>query len=115
MARMYIDRYPDILDWANIEGKTAIHVAALKGNEELVRVSLWRPSPVHVIRPQSIGRCSAIWAPTSTSLITRETRRYTSEHSAVRPRVLRNSFRFSASAWGNVTVRPAAMPKGEPH
>ncbi|RDX55529.1 ankyrin [Lentinus brumalis] len=38
MARMYIDRYPDILDWANIEGKTAIHVAALKGNEELVRM-----------------------------------------------------------------------------
>ena len=40
MARMYIDRYPDILDWANTEGKTALHVAALKGNEELVRVSV---------------------------------------------------------------------------
>ncbi|KAI0638094.1 ankyrin repeat-containing domain protein [Trametes polyzona] len=38
MARMYIDRYPDILDWANTEGKTALHVAALKGNEELVRM-----------------------------------------------------------------------------
>ncbi|KAI0832332.1 hypothetical protein BC628DRAFT_303207 [Trametes gibbosa] len=38
MARMYIDRYPDILDWANAEGKTALHVAALKGNEELVRM-----------------------------------------------------------------------------
>ncbi|KAI1795149.1 ankyrin [Ganoderma leucocontextum] len=38
MARMYIDRYPDILDWANMEGKTALHVAALKGNEELVRM-----------------------------------------------------------------------------
>ncbi|KAI0750775.1 hypothetical protein C8Q80DRAFT_1153869 [Daedaleopsis nitida] len=38
MARMYIDRYPDILDWANTDGKTALHVAALKGNEELVRM-----------------------------------------------------------------------------
>ena len=39
MARMYIDRYGDIVDWANVEGKTALHVASLKGNEELVRVS----------------------------------------------------------------------------
>ena len=38
MARLYYDRYPDILDWANVEGKTALHVAALKGKEELVRV-----------------------------------------------------------------------------
>ncbi|GBE79660.1 hypothetical protein SCP_0208600 [Sparassis crispa] len=38
MARLYYDRYPDILDWANIEGKTALHVAALKGNEDLVRM-----------------------------------------------------------------------------
>ncbi|EJF61159.1 ankyrin [Dichomitus squalens] len=38
MARMYIDRYPEVLDWANIEGKTALHVAAQKGNEELVRM-----------------------------------------------------------------------------
>ena len=41
MARLYYDRYQDeeILDWANSEGKTALHVAAAKGNEELVRVS----------------------------------------------------------------------------
>ncbi|KAI9066741.1 ankyrin [Trametes sanguinea] len=38
MARLYIDRYPDIIDWANAEGKTALHVASLKGNEELVRM-----------------------------------------------------------------------------
>ncbi|EPT03710.1 hypothetical protein FOMPIDRAFT_1022286 [Fomitopsis schrenkii] len=38
MARLYYDRYPDILDWANVEGKTALHVAALKGKEELVRM-----------------------------------------------------------------------------
>ena len=30
--------YPDTLDWANSEGKTALHVASLRGNEELVRV-----------------------------------------------------------------------------
>lgn len=38
MARMYYDRYPDTLDWANAQGKTAIHLAAMRGNEELVRV-----------------------------------------------------------------------------
>lgn len=43
MARLYYDRYPWILDWSNAQGKTALHIAALKGNEELVRV---RSSPV---------------------------------------------------------------------
>lgn len=40
MSRMYFDRYAWILDWSNVQGKTALHIAALKGNEELVRVSL---------------------------------------------------------------------------
>ncbi|KAI0068766.1 ankyrin [Artomyces pyxidatus] len=38
MARYYFDRYPFILDWSDAYGKTALHVAALKGNEELVRM-----------------------------------------------------------------------------
>lgn len=38
MARLYYDRYTWILDWSNVHGKTALHIAALKGNEELVRV-----------------------------------------------------------------------------
>ncbi|OSX60311.1 hypothetical protein POSPLADRAFT_1147513 [Postia placenta MAD-698-R-SB12] len=38
MARLYYDHYPDILEWANVEGKTPLHVAAMKGNEELVRI-----------------------------------------------------------------------------
>ncbi|KIY49333.1 ankyrin [Fistulina hepatica ATCC 64428] len=38
MSRMYYDRYPHTLDWSNNEGKTALHFAALKGNEELVRM-----------------------------------------------------------------------------
>lgn len=38
MARMYYEYYPETLDWANSEGKTALHVASLRGNEELVRV-----------------------------------------------------------------------------
>lgn len=38
MARLYYERYPFILEWSNLHGKTALHVAALKGNEELVRV-----------------------------------------------------------------------------
>ncbi|KAJ3517964.1 hypothetical protein NLJ89_g146 [Agrocybe chaxingu] len=38
MARLYYDRYSWVLDWSNIHGKTALHIAALKGNEELVRM-----------------------------------------------------------------------------
>ncbi|KIJ20276.1 hypothetical protein PAXINDRAFT_166374 [Paxillus involutus ATCC 200175] len=38
MARLYYDRYPWVLDWSNSQGKTALHMAALKGNEELVRM-----------------------------------------------------------------------------
>ena len=38
MARLYIDRYPKTLDWSNMQGRTALHFAALKGNEELARV-----------------------------------------------------------------------------
>ena len=40
MARVYYDRYPFILDWSDSSGKTALHVAALKGNEEICRVCL---------------------------------------------------------------------------
>ena len=46
MARLYYDRYPYIRDWANSQGKTALHVASMRGNEEIVRVcnspSLWK-------------------------------------------------------------------------
>ncbi|EJD01422.1 ankyrin [Fomitiporia mediterranea MF3/22] len=35
MARIYYERYPFILEWSNVQGKTALHAAALKGNEEL--------------------------------------------------------------------------------
>jgi len=38
MARLYYDRYPFILDWSDSSGKTALHVAAEKGNEELSRM-----------------------------------------------------------------------------
>ncbi|KAG6336693.1 hypothetical protein ID866_2400 [Astraeus odoratus] len=38
MARLYYDRHPWILDWSNSQGKTALHMAALKGNEVLVRM-----------------------------------------------------------------------------
>jgi gamma-glutamylcysteine synthetase len=40
MARLYYERYTWVLDWSNTQGKTALHIAALKGNEELVRVSI---------------------------------------------------------------------------
>ncbi|KZS97762.1 ankyrin [Sistotremastrum niveocremeum HHB9708] len=38
MARMYYERYPFTLDWSNLTGKTALHTAALKGNEDFVRM-----------------------------------------------------------------------------
>ncbi|KAK2466306.1 hypothetical protein APHAL10511_001948 [Amanita phalloides] len=38
MARLYIERYPKILDWSNMQGRTALHLAALKGNEVLARM-----------------------------------------------------------------------------
>ncbi|KAI5123443.1 hypothetical protein M0805_006148 [Coniferiporia weirii] len=38
MARMYYERYPFILEWSNVQGKTALHAAALKGNEDLARM-----------------------------------------------------------------------------
>lgn len=40
MARLYYDRYQashiDLLDWSNVQGRTALHLAAVKGNEDLV-------------------------------------------------------------------------------
>ena len=38
MAKLYYDRYPYIRDWANSQGKTALHAASMQGNEEIVRV-----------------------------------------------------------------------------
>ncbi|KAJ7590854.1 ankyrin repeat-containing domain protein [Mycena floridula] len=38
MARLYFDRYPKTLNWQNIHGRTPLHFASLKGNEELVRM-----------------------------------------------------------------------------
>lgn len=38
MAGLYYDRFPYLLDWSNGQGRTALHVAALKGNEEFAKV-----------------------------------------------------------------------------
>jgi len=38
MAQTYCERYPFMLEWSNVQGKTALHAAALKGNEGLVRM-----------------------------------------------------------------------------
>lgn len=38
MARSYHERFPFILDWSNVQGKTALHMASLKGNEDFVAV-----------------------------------------------------------------------------
>jgi len=39
MARLYYERFPFLIDWSNVAGQTALHVASTKGNEEFVRVS----------------------------------------------------------------------------
>ena len=58
MARLYYDRYHWTLDWSNIHGKTALHIAALRGNEELVRV-LGRPLLLRLRRSRFHVRCCA--------------------------------------------------------
>ena len=40
MAQLYLERYAFLLDWPNVQGMTALHQAALKGNEEFVRVRI---------------------------------------------------------------------------
>ena len=52
MATLYIKRYPFIVDWSNAQGKTALHVATIKGNEEFVRVRCHVLStlPTHLVR-----------------------------------------------------------------
>lgn len=48
MAKLYYERYPFILEWSNVQGKTALHAAALKGNEDLaqVRASIYAQFPI---------------------------------------------------------------------
>ena len=79
MARLYYDRYPEILDWSNMQGKTALHIASLKGNEELVRVCtkfLWHQLGSLTLCP---SRCFVTSGPTLISLTTKEILRYISE------------------------------------
>ena len=40
MARLYYERYPYILDWSNSSGRTALHVAAMTGKDDMVRVRM---------------------------------------------------------------------------
>lgn len=40
MARAYHERFPFIIDWSNVQGKTALHLAALKGNDEFATVGM---------------------------------------------------------------------------
>lgn len=73
MAQLYYERYNWVLDWSNIHGKTALHIAALKGNEELVRVCayfLWDEDFVF----DHFNRCCATSEQTLIFRITREIR-----------------------------------------
>ena len=60
MAKLYYDHYPYIRDWANSQGKTALHAASMRGNEEIVRV---RNSP-HGVGKTLHERCSGDTDPT---------------------------------------------------
>lgn len=51
MAKLYYDRYPYIRDWANSQGKTALHAASMRGSEEVVRV---RNFSKHGIPPTNV-------------------------------------------------------------
>jgi hypothetical protein len=63
MARLYYDRYQtihrDLLDWSNVQGRTALHLAAVKGSEDLVRVCARFPLSAEPCLTRLI-RCSAI-------------------------------------------------------
>jgi len=75
MARLYYDRFPWILDWSNSQGKTALHMAALKGNEELVRVRRRVPTSSRCVDLYSflLRRCFVTGEPTLIYPITRGT------------------------------------------
>jgi hypothetical protein len=79
MARLYYDRYTWILDWSNTQGKTALHIASLKGNEELVRVRTgfqWHRARLAYFVPH---RCFVISELTMISPTTKGTLLYISE------------------------------------
>lgn len=78
MARLYYDRYPDTLDWANADGKTALHIAAMRGKEELVRVCPRIYSSLYC-GLSDLLRCCVISGPTLIFQTTRGIRHYTSE------------------------------------
>lgn len=78
MSKLYYDRYTWILDWSNVQGKTALHVAALKGNEELVGVSMgFLPFGCELTLRAS--RCCATWARILICRTTKATRHCISE------------------------------------
>jgi uncharacterized protein len=58
MARLYYDRYPWTLDWSNVHAKTALNIASLRGNEELVRVCI--VLELNLIRIKLIGWADAM-------------------------------------------------------
>lgn len=58
MARLYWERFPFITDWANVQGKTALHIAALRGSDEFVRVRI-DGYTCDFADPDDTGRCCA--------------------------------------------------------
>lgn len=63
MARLYYERYPYILDWSNSSGRTALHVAAMTGKDDMVRVRCKRYYGCGLYS-DGCGRCCVITART---------------------------------------------------
>lgn len=112
MARRYYERYPFILDWSNLQGKTALHVAAIKGNEEFVRVrsiaAARRTSARHEADPVR-RRCGLRHAGRPRQHAVALVRTMSCLEYAL-------TFPCSASAWGHLHVRALALsiPRTDP-
>lgn len=73
---------PQLIDWSNAAGKTALHLACQSGNTELVKVRIQeRLCPR---RAEIAARLCASWEPTTTSRTYKETPHYISVFRAIR-------------------------------
>ena len=101
MTRLYCERYYWITDWTNIQGKTPLHIAALRGNDELVRVCM--DDYTCDLTDFDDTRCYATSVQILIYATSRGTPLFTSEPAFYCHRLALNAI-FSASAWGHIPV-----------
>lgn len=68
MLTAYHARFPFLLDWTNVRGKTPLHLASIVGNVAIaeVRAGLLPVSLPLIVNELHVRRCYVIVAPTST-------------------------------------------------